>query len=80
MKRKYKFDDDEVNLIIIALIELRNSRLERKIQDLREDNAVLREDVKELKVLKKYLGSKKVDKPVNKAREVIWQRDKQFEK
>ena len=80
MKRKYKFDDDEVNLIIIALIELRNSRLERKIPDLREENAVLREDVKDLKVLKKYLGSKRVDKLVSKAREVLWQRDKQFEK
>ena len=28
MKRKYKFDDDEVTLIIIALIELRNRLLE----------------------------------------------------
>ena len=28
MKWKYKFDDDEVNLIIIALIELRNRLLE----------------------------------------------------
>ena len=28
MKRKYKFDDDEVNLIIIDLIELRNRLLE----------------------------------------------------
>ena len=28
MKRKYKFDDDEVNLSIIALIELRNRLLE----------------------------------------------------
>ncbi len=28
MKMKYKFDDDEVNVIIIALIELRNRLLE----------------------------------------------------
>ena len=28
MRRKYKFDDDEVNVIIIALIELRNRLLE----------------------------------------------------
>ena len=28
MKRKYKFDGDEVNMIIIALIELRNKLLE----------------------------------------------------
>ena len=36
-------------------------------QDLRQEVAVLKEDVKDLKVLKKALGSKRVDEMVRDA-------------
>ena len=55
-----------------------NSRLEGRIQDLMEDNAVLREDVKDLNILRRAFGAKHIDEIVKEAENII--KTKQWER
>ena len=52
-----------------------NSRLEGRIQDLMEDNAVLREDVKDLRILQRAMGRKDFEELVNRAKKAIRERE-----
>ncbi len=52
-----------------------NSRLEGRIQDLMEDNAVLREDVKDLRILQRAMGRKDFEELVNRAKIAIRERE-----
>ena len=54
-----------------------NSRLEGRIQDLMEDNAVLREDVKDLKIIKRAMGRRNFEELVNRAKTAIRERQRE---
>jgi len=53
-----------------------NSRLEGRIHDLMEDNAVLREDLKDLKSIKRALGRNNFEELLNKSRMVTMERER----
>ena len=53
-----------------------NSRLEGRIQDLREDVAVLREDVKDLRTLQRAMGRRDFEEMVNRAKTVARERER----
>ena len=54
-----------------------NSRLEGRIRDLMEDNALLREDVKDLRTLQRAIGRRDFEGLVKRAKTAIRERERE---
>ncbi len=64
----------------IGKLRNENDYLERTNLDLRQEIAVLKEDLKDFRTIKRAFGAKGIDNLINEAKEVIRQRDRQWER
>ena len=64
----------------IGKLRNENEYLERTNLDLRQEIAVLKEDLKDFRTIKKAFGTRRTDDLISEAREVIRQRGRQWER